>query len=76
MTFAVIALGANLGDATSALQGAVDALVATAGVTVVSASPVFETDPVGGPGGFADAITSAGAMPDAANDVPLMAVAE
>ncbi|CAB4891187.1 MAG: 2-amino-4-hydroxy-6-hydroxymethyldihydropteridine diphosphokinase [Actinobacteria bacterium] len=49
MTFAVIALGANLGDATSALQGAVDALVATAGVTVVSASPVFETDPVGGP---------------------------
>jgi 2-amino-4-hydroxy-6-hydroxymethyldihydropteridine diphosphokinase len=49
MTSAVIALGANLGEATSALQGAVDALVETVGVTVVSASPVFETDPVGGP---------------------------
>lgn len=49
MTSAVIALGANLGDATSALQGAVDALVETAGITVVAASPVFETDPVGGP---------------------------
>jgi 2-amino-4-hydroxy-6-hydroxymethyldihydropteridine diphosphokinase len=49
MTSAVIALGANLGDATSALQGAVDALVETAGITVIAASPVYETDPVGGP---------------------------
>ena len=49
MTAAVIALGANLGDATSALQGAVDALTQTVGITVLAASPVFETDPVGGP---------------------------
>jgi len=49
MTSAVIALGANLGDAISALQGAVDALVETPGITVLAASPVFETDPVGGP---------------------------
>jgi 2-amino-4-hydroxy-6-hydroxymethyldihydropteridine diphosphokinase len=49
MTSAVIALGANLGDATSALQGAIDALTETAGIMVRAASPVFETDPVGGP---------------------------
>ena len=49
MTSAVIALGANLGDASSALQGAVDELAKTLGITVLAASPVFETDPVGGP---------------------------
>ncbi|MDD2857105.1 MAG: 2-amino-4-hydroxy-6-hydroxymethyldihydropteridine diphosphokinase [Candidatus Nanopelagicales bacterium] len=49
MTAAVIALGANLGDAKAALQGAVDALAATAGITVLACSQVFETDPVGGP---------------------------
>jgi len=49
MTSAVIALGANLGDASSALQGAVDELTKTPGITVLAASPVFETDPVGGP---------------------------
>ena len=49
MTSAVIALGANLGDAKAALRGAVEALAATPGITVLDASPVFETDPVGGP---------------------------
>lgn len=49
MTAAVIALGANLGDATAALQGAVDALCATAGIRILACSPIFETDPVGGP---------------------------
>ena len=49
MTRAVIALGANLGDAKAALQGAVDALAATQGIEVLAASPVFETEPVGGP---------------------------
>lgn len=49
MTRAVIALGANLGDAKAALQGAVDALAATQGIEVIAASPVFETEPVGGP---------------------------
>jgi len=49
MSTAVLALGANLGDARAALQGAVDALAASAQIQVVAASPVFETDPVGGP---------------------------
>jgi 2-amino-4-hydroxy-6-hydroxymethyldihydropteridine diphosphokinase len=49
MTAAVIALGANLGDAKAALRGAVDALAQTPGISVLDASPVFETEPVGGP---------------------------
>jgi 2-amino-4-hydroxy-6-hydroxymethyldihydropteridine diphosphokinase len=49
MTAAVIALGANLGDAKAALRGAVVALAQTPGITVLDASPVFETEPVGGP---------------------------
>ena len=49
MTRAVIALGANLGDARAALQGAVDALSKTQGIDVLAASPVYETEPVGGP---------------------------
>ena len=46
---AVLALGSNLGDRLAILQGAVEALVATPGMTVVAVSAVFETDPVGGP---------------------------
>ena len=49
MSSAVLALGANLGDARAALQGAVDALAADPRIEVMAASPVFETDPVGGP---------------------------
>ncbi|MFA7324003.1 MAG: 2-amino-4-hydroxy-6-hydroxymethyldihydropteridine diphosphokinase [Candidatus Nanopelagicales bacterium] len=49
MTKAVIALGANLGDARAALQGAVQALEETVGIEVTACSQVFETDPVGGP---------------------------
>lgn len=45
---AVLALGANLGDRLAHLQSAVDALAA-AGVAITAASPVVETDPVGGP---------------------------
>jgi 2-amino-4-hydroxy-6-hydroxymethyldihydropteridine diphosphokinase len=44
---AVLALGSNLGDRLAMLQGGVDAL-STAG-RVVAVSPVYETDPVGGP---------------------------
>jgi 2-amino-4-hydroxy-6-hydroxymethyldihydropteridine diphosphokinase len=44
---AVLSLGSNLGDRLAALQGGVDAL-AEAG-RVVAVSPVYETDPVGGP---------------------------
>jgi len=46
---AVLALGSNQGDRLAALQGAVDALSGTPGLTVVAVSPVYETDPVGGP---------------------------
>ena len=46
---AVLALGSNQGDRLATLQGAVDALAATPGLTVVAVSPVYETDPVGGP---------------------------
>ncbi|MFM8773092.1 MAG: 2-amino-4-hydroxy-6-hydroxymethyldihydropteridine diphosphokinase [Actinomycetota bacterium] len=46
---AVLALGANLGDRLAALQGAIDLLAATDGVSVVAVSHVYETAPVGGP---------------------------
>ncbi len=46
---AVIALGANLGDRGETLGVAVDELRELPGFTVVSVSPIFETDPVGGP---------------------------
>ena len=46
---AALGLGANLGDAPAALQGAVDVLAATDGVRVVAVSAVYETAPVGGP---------------------------
>lgn len=45
----VLSLGANLGDRLAALQGAVDALNATQGITVLAVSSVYATDPVGGP---------------------------
>jgi 2-amino-4-hydroxy-6-hydroxymethyldihydropteridine diphosphokinase len=44
---AVLGLGSNVGDRLAHLQGAVDALT-DAGL-VVAVSPVYETDPVGGP---------------------------
>jgi 2-amino-4-hydroxy-6-hydroxymethyldihydropteridine diphosphokinase len=46
---AVLALGSNQGDRRATLQGAVEALAGTPGLTVVAVSPVYETDPVGGP---------------------------
>lgn len=45
----VLALGANLGDRLELLQGAVDALADTPELRVLAVSPVYETDPVGGP---------------------------
>jgi 2-amino-4-hydroxy-6-hydroxymethyldihydropteridine diphosphokinase len=45
----VLSLGSNLGDRMELLQGAVDALADTPGLRVVGVSPVYETDPVGGP---------------------------
>ncbi len=46
----VLALGSNLGDRMRNLQGAVDALVDAPDVGVLAISPVYETEPVGGPG--------------------------
>lgn len=45
----VLALGGNLGDRLAALQAGLDALAAVPGVRVRAVSPVYETDPVGGP---------------------------
>lgn len=47
----VIALGSNLGDSMSALQGAVDAIADTPDVWVTGVSPVYETTPVDCPPG-------------------------
>jgi 2-amino-4-hydroxy-6-hydroxymethyldihydropteridine diphosphokinase len=46
---AYLGLGSNLGDRAALLQGAVDGLAATDGITVVALSSVYETEPVGGP---------------------------
>ena len=48
---AVLSLGSNVGDRFAHLQGAVEALADTPGVTVVTASPVYETEPVDAPDG-------------------------
>ncbi|MER7504754.1 2-amino-4-hydroxy-6-hydroxymethyldihydropteridine diphosphokinase [Nonomuraea pusilla] len=47
----VLALGSNLGDRFQTLQGAIDTLFDAPGLVFVKASPVYETDPVGGPPG-------------------------
>jgi 2-amino-4-hydroxy-6-hydroxymethyldihydropteridine diphosphokinase len=44
---AYLGLGSNLGDRLAHLQRAVDLLAATAGVTVVAVSRVYETEPIG-----------------------------
>lgn len=46
---ATVSLGSNLGDRFQYLQNALDSLNAATGTQVHSVSPVFETDPVGGP---------------------------
>lgn len=47
----VLALGSNLGDRMTALQGAVEAIADTPDVWVTSVSPVYETEPVDAPEG-------------------------
>jgi len=46
---ATISLGSNLGDRFQYLQNALDSINELTGTQVHSVSPVFETDPVGGP---------------------------
>ncbi len=45
----VVALGSNLGERLSSLQGAVDALADTPDFYVTGVSPVYETEPVDSP---------------------------
>ncbi len=45
--WAVVALGANLGNRLETLQGAIDALGDTPGLRVKAVSPVYETEPWG-----------------------------
>ncbi len=45
----VVALGSNLGVRMQNLQGAVDAMFDAPGLSFVAVSPVYETEPVGGP---------------------------
>ena len=49
MTRAYLGIGSNLGDRAANLQLAVDALANESGIEVVAVSPVYETEPVGGP---------------------------
>ncbi len=49
MTRAFLGIGSNLGDRLAYLQLAVDHLAGSPGVRVTAVSPVYETDPVGGP---------------------------
>jgi 2-amino-4-hydroxy-6-hydroxymethyldihydropteridine diphosphokinase len=48
---AVVALGSNLGERLTSLQGAIHALADTPDVWVTEVSPVYETDPVDSPEG-------------------------
>ena len=49
MTLAYLGIGSNLGDRLAYLQLAVDHLASVPGIRVTAVSPVYETDPVGGP---------------------------
>lgn len=46
---AYLGIGSNLGDRVAYLQHAIDGLIDASGVEVAGVSPVYETDPVGGP---------------------------
>lgn len=46
---AALALGSNLGDRLDFLQAAVDALTESSEIIPVAISPVYETEPIGGP---------------------------
>ena len=51
MQTAFLALGANLGDRLAALRGARDLLRRMSGMKVMGSSPLYETEPEGGPAG-------------------------
>lgn len=49
MTRVVLSIGSNVGDRFSQLRAAVRTICETAGLRLVAVSPVYETEPVGGP---------------------------
>ena len=49
MITAYLALGSNLGDREAILKGAREALAASPGIRVTACSPLYQTEPVGGP---------------------------
>lgn len=57
---AVLALGGNLGRRLENLQSAVDALVDTPALEILRISPVYETEPFGGPTDEADSMDLTG----------------
>jgi 2-amino-4-hydroxy-6-hydroxymethyldihydropteridine diphosphokinase len=67
VTRAFLGLGSNLGHRAGHLRAAVAALGTTDGVTVIACSPVYETDPVGGPdqGAFLNLVVQLDARLDA-----------
>ncbi len=69
---AVLALGGNLGHRFETLQSALDALVDTPAVQVLSVSPVYETAPFGGPDGAPDSMDLS-AQPKFLNAVAVVA---
>ncbi|HSO95986.1 MAG TPA: 2-amino-4-hydroxy-6-hydroxymethyldihydropteridine diphosphokinase [Acidimicrobiia bacterium] len=71
---AYLGLGSNVGDRAAHLQGAVDGLAETPGVTVVGVSAVYETAPVGGPS-QGDYLNAAVAIRTALSARDLLAVA-
>src|SRR5262245_8326535 len=62
----VLGLGGNLGSRIDYLQSAVDALFDAPGITFVAVSPVYETEPVGGPeqGAYLNAVVIGETMLD------------
>ena len=46
---AVFSLGSNVGDRLTNLQDAINSLLEAPGIAAVAVSPVYETEPVGGP---------------------------
>jgi 2-amino-4-hydroxy-6-hydroxymethyldihydropteridine diphosphokinase len=60
---AVLAFGSNAGQRFESLQAAMDALTDTPGVQPLSISPVYETEPYGGPAGAVDSKDLSGQDP-------------
>jgi 2-amino-4-hydroxy-6-hydroxymethyldihydropteridine diphosphokinase len=61
-SLALVALGSNLGDRRTILDGAIEALGETPGVIVRSVSSYHETEPVGGPPGQRPFLNAAAAL--------------